>query len=138
MKTKKTQSRGMRNNNPLNIRIGNTWLGERDSRECTDGEFEEFCELKYGLRAGFCILRRYIRHYHRDTLRKIIASWAPPVENRTETYINFVAERVGIDPGATIDYADADTMCRIVQAMCKMECGETIDYTLIRDVYNVT
>jgi hypothetical protein len=40
--------RGIRNNNPLNIRIGNTWLGERP--EPTDHDFEEFVSMEYGLR----------------------------------------------------------------------------------------
>lgn len=79
--------RGLRNNNPLNIRIGNNWLGERPPRECSDDQFEEFVAMVYGLRAAFCIIRRYIRHYHRNTIRLIIRSWAPAHENDTLSYV---------------------------------------------------
>lgn len=53
--------RGIRNNNPLNIKIGNNWLGE--VTDPTDPIFEQFVSMKYGLRAAFIILRRYIRVY---------------------------------------------------------------------------
>mgnify|MGYP007032335315 CR=1 FL=1 len=36
--------RGIRNNNPLNIRIGNVWLGEVQSPD--DPEFEQFVSMK--------------------------------------------------------------------------------------------
>ena len=35
---KTSQARGIRNNNPLNIRVGNDWQGERKPN--TDGAFE--------------------------------------------------------------------------------------------------
>lgn len=40
--------RGIRNNNPLNIKIGNDWKGEVPN---TDGTFEQFESMEYGLRA---------------------------------------------------------------------------------------
>lgn len=113
--------RGLRNNNPLNIRIGNTWLGERSCP--TDPEFEEFVSIAYGYRAAFCILRRYIRRYHKDTIRAIVTTWAPPVENHTTKYIDFVAKAVGIAPDTHLLYEDRDTMTRVVAAMSHMECG---------------
>ncbi|HAS8492972.1 TPA: structural protein, partial [Vibrio vulnificus] len=42
--------RGIRNNNPLNIRKGNDWQGE--SILNTDSEFEVFKHHKFGFRAG--------------------------------------------------------------------------------------
>lgn len=70
--------RGLRNKNPLNIRIGNSWLGE--VKDPTDPYFEQFTTMTYGLRAGFIILKRYIERYHRNTVRLIIRSWAPSSE----------------------------------------------------------
>ena len=93
-KTTKKQPRGIRNNNPLNIRIGNTWLGEVPNP--TDSDFEQFVSVVYGLRAAFCILRRYIRRYHRDTIAKIICAWAPTNENNTALYISQVASVSGL------------------------------------------
>ena len=104
LQRKKIVPRGIRNNNPLNIRIGNTWLGER--RNPTDNQFEEFDSMKYGYRAAFCILRRYIRRYHLDTVAKIISTWAPASENNTLKYIDTVCASMNREPNAPIDYAD--------------------------------
>lgn len=130
-----TIPRGIRNNNPLNIRIGNTWLGEHPRP--TDTEFEQFVSVKYGLRAAFCILRRYIRRYHRNTITKIVHSWAPSTENDCAAYIKVVAHRSGIDPDAQIDYADIVTMCKLVKAMAYVECGRELDIKVIEDSYKI-
>lgn len=127
--------RGIRNNNPLNIRIGNTWLGEVPNP--TESEFEQFVNVVYGLRAAFCILRRYIRRYHSNTIRKIVSRWAPKVENDTDQYCNFVAQRCNVNPDAVIDYFDEELMVKIVRAMAKFECGEEISEDIIRKAYNM-
>ena len=130
-----TTPRGIRNKNPLNIRIGNNWLGE--DPHPTDSEFEQFVSVRYGLRAGFCILCRYIRRYKRDTITKIVHSWAPSTENDCAAYIKVVAHRSGIDPDAQIDYKDSVTMCKLVQAMAFVECGRELDIKLIEDAYKI-
>lgn len=137
MHTKKQIPRGIRNNNPLNIRIGNNWLGERNPSECDDPEFEQFISMEYGLRAAFCILRRYIRHYHRNTISKIVSSWAPSSENDTTRYIDFVANLVKCAADAEILFEDKPTMCAIVQAMAQFECGESIKPAIIERAYNM-
>lgn len=137
MNTKATnrQPRGIRNNNPLNIRIGNSWLGEVPNP--SDSDFEQFVSVVYGLRAAFCILRRYIRRYHRDTIAKIINAWAPSNENNTARYISKVAERVGISPDTIIHYEDAETMYSLVQAMAIQECGQRVSEDSLEKAYKL-
>lgn len=113
--------RGIRNCNPLNIRVGNTWLGEVPHP--TDRQFEQFVSMRYGLRAAFIILRRYIRRYHLDTVPDIIATWAPSSENNTAAYIDTVCSVSGIPHEAHIAYEDKPTMVKLVMAMAKVECG---------------
>lgn len=113
--------RGIRNNNPLNIRIGNDWIGEVDNN--TDGVFEQFKNMIFGIRAGFIILRKYINKYGRNTIAKIIQAWAPSHENHTLTYIQYVSTIARVDKDATIKYTDEMTMRRIVLAMIEFECG---------------
>lgn len=127
--------RGIRNNNPLNIRVGNTWLGEVPNP--TESEFEQFVNVLYGLRAAFIILRRYIRRYHSNTIRKIVSRWAPRVENDTDHYCSFVAQRCNVNPDAVVDYFDEDLMVNIVRAMAKFECGEEISYDIVRRAYQM-
>ena len=132
---KKVLPRGIRNNNPLNIRIGNTWLGERPNP--TDPAFEEFVTMEYGLRAAFIILRRYIRRYHKDTITSIVSTWAPSSENDTLKYIDRVAMMTKLSPTDTIDYYDRETMCRLVAAMAQVECGQHIDEAKILKAYDM-
>lgn len=113
--------RGIRNNNPLNIRIGNDWIGEVDNN--TDGVFEQFNNMIFGIRAGFIILRKYINKCGRNTIAKIIQTWAPSNENNTQTYIAYVSSIACVDKDAAIKYTDEMTMRRIVMAMIEFECG---------------
>lgn len=125
--------RGIRNCNPLNIRIGNTWLGERPNPD--DNEFEQFVSMVYGLRAGFVILRRYIRRYHLDNVQLIISRWAPRSENDTAAYVNVVCRVSGILQEQSIDFADEDTMTALVDAMVFVECGQHVPMATIIEAY---
>ena len=125
--------RGIRNNNPLNIRIGNVWLGE--VAEPTDPDFEQFISMVYGVRAGFVLIRRYIRHYHRTTIPQVIAAWAPSTENNTQRYIDTVCSISKISAEDTLDYFDEEQMIRLVDAMIFVECGQHIPEKTIRDGY---
>lgn len=129
------QPRGIRNNNPLNIRVGNTWLGEVTNP--TDRQFEQFVSMRYGIRAAFIILRRYIRRYHLDTVPDIIATWAPSSENNTTAYIDTVCSVSGIPHDAHIKYEDKPTMIRLVMAMAKVECGCLIDQHDVEVGYDI-
>lgn len=131
----KVTPRGIRNNNPLNIRIGNTWLGER--ADPTDQEFEEFVTIEYGLRAAFIILRRYIRRYKKNTVTSIVSTWAPSSENNTVRYIDTVCDRTGLRPDETIQYEDKVTMCQLVEAMALVECGQPIPSSKIERAYDM-
>ena len=125
--------RGIRNNNPLNIRIGNVWLGE--VLDPTDPDFEQFTSMTYGVRAGFVLIRRYIRHYHRTTIPQVIAAWAPSTENNTTADVDRVCQLSGIQPDEQLKYEDIDQMIRLVDAMIVVECGQHISEQHIRDGY---
>jgi hypothetical protein len=85
--------RGIRNNNPLNIRVGNNWQGEVQN---TDGEFEQFESVVMGIRAAAKLLKTYRDKYGFNTIEQIITRWAPPEENNTAAYIKSVEARTGI------------------------------------------
>lgn len=132
--------RGIRNNNPLNIRKGNNWKGERPHQ--TDKAFEEFESMTYGVRAGFKILRNYITGYGGktaclNTVRLIVRRWAPPSENATERYIGFVAKEMGIQPTDTISFRDKKTMVNLVNAMIFVECGQRVSRDIIESAYDL-
>lgn len=83
-KSSSSLPRGIRNNNPGNIRHGDKWLGLAPTQ--TDKSFAQFISPEYGIRAMAKILMSYQRRGV-VTLGDIISTWAPPVENDTEAYI---------------------------------------------------
>lgn len=114
--------RGIRNNNPLNIRLSkDKWKGRALTQ--TDGEFFQFVSMPYGIRAAFIILRRYIRTYKRDTIEKIISRWAPVNENNTKGYIDRVAAFMNYPACKPIDYDEFGVMRKLVKAMSIVENG---------------
>ena len=123
--------RGIRNNNPLNIRRSkDQWQGLRALQ--TDPSFCQFETLEYGWRAAFKLLTRtYYHTYRLFTIRAIINKWAPPNENKTSAYINNVSRLTGIDPDEPIGIP-SDKPARWMMlgiAMAMQENGvESIDY----------
>lgn len=131
------QPRGIRNNNPLNIRIGNNWLGEC-AVKC-DPAFEEFTQMRYGIRAAAIILRRYILKYHRTTIREIISSWAPESDsNNTVAYVRTVSHRMQYPDNGHIDADNEKQMCNLIEAMAFVECGGSyVSMTDIQDGFRL-
>lgn len=134
------EPRGIRNNNPLNIRKGNNWKGERPNQK--DKAFEEFVSMEYGIRAGFIILRKYISGYNGltnkfNTIELIVRRWAPPTENATQKYIDFVAKDMGISPRLRLSFGNKNQMVNLVYAMIFVECGQRVDKEVIASAYDM-
>ena len=114
-------SRGLRNNNPGNIRLSNTrYLGEVDS---TDSAFKQFKSIAYGYRAMFVLLHTYQRKHHLNTIAEMISRYAPAVENHTEKYIKAVSDWSGVPATSRITATNGDIMVPIVAAMSRVENG---------------
>lgn len=114
--------RGLRNNNPGNIRINSEdFIGE--VKPSQDSAFKQFKTPAYGYRAIFVILTTYINRHGLNTISKIITRWAPPNENDTQKYINLVSSRTGIASNTPIDLNDGDKIIKIVEAISFMENG---------------
>lgn len=121
-------SRGIRNNNPLNIRYSssNNWRGKVLSELKTDTDFEEFSDMSFGFLAAFNLIgNTYIHRYHLTTPTEIINRWAPPTENNTEGYIRSVCSLSGLGGEEHISNADP-RLRRLVFAMAIVECGDGI------------
>jgi len=123
--------RGIRNNNPGNIRKDATaWQGL--AAEQNDSAFFQFASMAYGIRAMIVILRTYKDRYGLDTVRKIINRWAPPNENDTGAYVNAVANYMNVLPDQPIDPHDEDTAFALVRGIIRQENG-SIASTLVSD-----
>lgn len=114
--------RGIRNNNPLNIRYNphNNWVGQTGS----DGQFCKFSEPKYGIRAAVRIFKRYAGKDGKTTVFEIINKWAPRADgNDTNKYIENVCNAMDIKPTDTIDVHQRGTVVRLLFYMARVECG---------------
>ena len=117
--------RGLRLNNPGNIRISQTkWQGE--IIPSADKSFKQFQSLAYGYRAIIKLVRNYFVFYDLNTIEKIINRWAPPHENKTKAYIDFVCKDANIRVNTIIDVYNESMMCAIAGAISKMENGVNI------------
>lgn len=130
----KSLPRGLRNNNPLNIRRSSQpWRGKVANP--TDKDFEQFISMEHGLRAAFVIIRTYIKKYRCDTPRKIVARWAPAVENDVDAYVHRVQLISLLRPDQKLAFTQKNPMCRLVWAMAKVECGQFVSFGRIEKAY---
>jgi len=119
--------RGIRNNNPGNIEIGDSWQGLSEAQ--TDGRFCQFKAPEWGIRAIARILityqdkRRASDGSRIDTVAEIIERWAPPVENDTAAYATHVRRTMDLVEGERIDVRDYETMKGLVIGIIKHENG---------------
>ena len=128
-------TRGIRNNNPLNIRHSSSkWQGM--ARRQSDRAFVQFTNRKYGYRAAFVLIRSYIGLHHANTIGKIIARWAPSSDgNNTQAYIQFVSQTSGIPADEPLRFSDQQKMVSIVRSMAQMESAIIEDKTLLDEAY---
>lgn len=122
---KKELPRGLRNNNPGNIRINkDTFQGEVDPSQ--DKSFKQFKTMAYGYRAMFIDLSTKLNR-GLNTIEKIIYVWAPPNENDTEAYIDQVVKLSGVPRKKILNKYSGDDYIEIVAAMSQVENGIKAD-----------
>lgn len=123
--------RGIRNNNPGNIRMsGSAWVGKVGN----DGEFEIFDKMENGVRALTILVSNYYYRHGIKTIRGIINRYAPPTENATDSYVNHVAEKAGVNPDEPLPALEP-YLRDIVEAIIYHENGRTIaDYDIARGI----
>jgi len=119
-------ARGIRNNNPGNIkwtsaRLNDPWQGSILWADNTDGTFEQFEAFPWGVRAMIKLLSNYIIVNNRDTIKKIIASW----DLGNPAYTAFLVQRTGLNENQVLT-ADRPTLKALAQAIARYETGEEI------------
>ena len=118
--------RGIRNNNPGNIRLSSAkWRGQRAVQ--TDIAFVEFESPLLGLRALMVLLLTYYRRYDLDTVQSIINRYAPPHENATDHYAESVSKQLGVRRRQKLDLTRPDTLAGFARAIVKHENGQEKD-----------
>ncbi|WP_205952166.1 structural protein [Pantoea stewartii] len=118
-----SDTRGIRNNNPGNIRWRDNWMGLVPEQQRTDTAFCQFVSPECGIRAMMIILNHYQIQHGLNTIAEIIHRWAPPEENDTQAYISSVVTVSGIPAHKHLDLSDSTTMLKLVQAIIVHENG---------------
>ena len=98
--------RNVRNNNPGNIKLepGTRWDGQINTGDDT---FVTFETPDKGVRALGILLQNYQDVHGIKTVKGIINRFAPPSENPAhDSYVNFVAKKLGVKPTEPIKVAD--------------------------------
>ena len=119
-------------NNAGNIEVGQGYAGETGktyAKDRKDGKkpFVVFDTPQMGLRAMMMDLRTKIKR-HKGSLLDMITEYAPPSENRTDLYYNFVKSELNGD-----DMVNSTMLIPLVKAMLTYENGvgsETTNYYL--------
>ena len=146
----KNMTRGLRNNNPLNIRHSkDKWKGAATTQ--TDAQFVQFESMAYGYRAAWKILDTYCLKFRRKqksyNVRNIVGRWAPQTENDTEAYISTVVCLSGLGgyeniprPNRYRNFDRLEKTARLIAAMTCVENGlrwEQVDWKAIWEGYDL-
>jgi hypothetical protein len=119
--------RGLRNNNPGNIRYSaaNDWVGKIPFSRNTDAgkTFEQFQYLHQGIRAKMVLIYNKITQ-GTNTIEKLITVYAPPIENNTAAYIKQVASMVGYAANVPIELT-AESLISLCKAISYVENGSS-------------
>lgn len=110
--------RGIRNNNPGNIRYGD-FAKKHGATGSDNGGYAIFSSMAMGQAAQLALLRSY-RSNGRDSISSIIDRYAPSSENDTSAYVASVSRQTGLS--ATQALSD-DQLRAVAYAMQVQEVG---------------
>lgn len=112
---------GIRNNNWLNVRYNpkNPWVGQTGG---DDSNYAEFENPVYGIRAADKVLANYQKLHGIDNVADTINRYAPPSDNNpTQSYVDYVSDKMGVKSNDSIDLSDPDVRARMMRAMVGFE-----------------
>jgi hypothetical protein len=117
------EPRGIRNNNPGNIEDG-PFARSIPGYTGSDGRFATYDSPDAGLGAIDRLLQSYAKKGI-DTPAGIIGRWAPASDgNPVNAYASYVAQGVGVDPGARLDMSDPAVRRTVAERIAEFENGK--------------
>lgn len=119
------QPRGIRNNNPGNIkRAANNWVGKVPYAQSSDSVFEQFSYYVYGVRAMIKLLQNYIAGGN-NNIARIINRWAPASDNNNpQAYIAHVVGKTGLPADQVLTFGNTPQIRALVKAIADYENGK--------------
>ncbi|WP_053067868.1 hypothetical protein [Xenorhabdus khoisanae] len=130
----KGNTRGERNNNPLNMEYAKQKGATVEDHP--NKRFAKFNTIYEGLERTAWQLRRYFNGQTKpeklQTIESIVSTWAPPGgkdKNNTKDYIQRVAQRLGVGSNDRLDLNNHDVMYALMNAMSQEEIGKPLPYS---------
>lgn len=117
----KSAPRGIRNNNPGNL----NFVGQAGATKegGPNGRFAVFGNMRQGVAALVKQIGLYVGR-GKNTIRKIIETYAPAFENNTQAYIEAVSKAVGLSSDEPLDINNANQVMALVRAITDHENGK--------------
>lgn len=122
-------TRGIRNNNPGNVKLvpGVVWVGQVPPEQQTDPVFVQTSKPEYGIRMMARILTNYgskaglpgVGGPGIDTVREIITRWS---ETDREPYIAYISKALGVRPDQPIGIVQS--LPRLIPGIVQFENGQ--------------
>lgn len=144
-------TRGIRNNNPANIRKGSIWQGLHPTQ--SDKDFCVFVAPQYGVRALLHVLWTYYVKYDIASLRGIINRFAPASDgNYPDKYIAYIQNEfreAGFSISPTDRFLmsamfcrktayDENSACRdVIYHLCHAICMMESKYDLPKSIFDL-
>lgn len=118
--------RGLRNNNPGNLRRTNiAWQGKIAFSKSEDVQFEQFENVYWGIRAMLKDLINDISE-GKNTVKLLISEYAPKSDNNdTTAYINSVAKTLGVTPTQRLTEINSKFLLKLSRAVLEVELGKS-------------
>ncbi len=111
-------------NNPFNIMSSkHEYLGETTK----DTKFESFKNVSFSTAAFLDLLERNYLKKGYNTIETILNRYAPPHENDTEKYINYVSNQVGINKKSIVVW-NTQTQYAFCKSFAFYESGYKLTY----------
>jgi hypothetical protein len=126
-------TRGVRNNNPLNLSYLPGQEGELGRESGANHQFGVFKDMASGIAAEVKQLWRY-EERGLNTVRGIVGRWVSDPNFDDTGYVKDVAKSIGVSPDAVIDLHDAKTAAAYIRAAAKHESGAVPDADIARGV----
>lgn len=125
-------TRGIRNNNPFNIRkSANSWKGKL--KYSSDADFEQFKSIVFGLRAGIALLSNAYIRKGLTTVPQIIAKYAPSSENNVSAYCDYIYQNGPLTP-TTIIFIESLDFYNLCKCICMYESKFVLEYDVFISV----
>ena len=114
-------------NNPGNIRTNPELEGFIGSQN----GFSIFRNMGFGLKAIQTILNTYYTKYNLTTIKEIIFRYAPPNENNSIHYVDFVAKNSGFSPNEKLEKSD---LIKLIPSIVKIETNSNFTVSEVQNL----